>query len=437
MSRLRNLVIVILAALNCAAAPALSFRDFVKQFAAEYGTLEVPGFTLDYREYFTAIPSAEQLEKQKRFFENEKSGLNVYKRDALKREERLEYDQLAYEIEFNLRRIRLETEWVKNGRKVPLSGLHELPDYKEWYSFFIKKFTSLDMSAEQVFELGKNEVARVQKEILAIRMSLGFADSAKFYTRLQDEHFYLKDKQQIIAEFERIDSTVRKHLPGFTGNIVVPPVYAMEWPGAGPATPPGIYLSSRDNAYGKDVFQFNFYSGKYTKRAMEWLYMHEAIPGHHLQSSQRIKSKIISPLSELFLYPGNFEGWACYVEYFGKDLGLFKDPYSYLGKWEWDLVRSARLVMDAGIHYYGWTHEEALAYWKATIPGQDAIAEREVTRVTNWTAQALSYKAGADYIFRLKEKWLAAYSGKTLADFNRVFLEAGAVPLTVIERNII
>src|SRR5205085_9502863 len=109
-------------------------------------------------------------------------------------------------------------------------------------------------------------------------------------------------------------------------------VYPVEWGDAGPNTPPGIYLNHEFNSYGKDVFQFNFYGNRYNIRAVEWLYMHEAIPGHHLQFSIRNRGQTDS-IQELFLYPGNFEGWACYVEYEGKKLGLYTDEYSYLGKW--------------------------------------------------------------------------------------------------------
>jgi uncharacterized protein (DUF885 family) len=226
---------------------------------------------------------------------------------------------------------------------------------------------------------------------------------------------------------------VRAHLAGFIGTDDIPPVFAMQWPGATAQTPPGMYLNHRYNSYGKDVFQFNFYSGQYNRRAIEWLYMHEAIPGHHLQFSMRANS---TPLQDLFSYPGNFEGWGCYVEYFGKELGLYEDPYMYLGKWEWDLVRSARLVIDAGIHYFGWTREQALAYWKQNIPNQDEIAEREVTRVTNWPCQALSYKVGADRIFKMQIKWQLKHPGLPLNKFYHFFLDMGNLPLTVIERNI-
>lgn len=416
---------------------SITFPVFVARFIKDYERLHVPGFNFDYRDYFSSIASGEDLVAQEKFFDKKKEELRTYNRQKLDNKQRIIYDNLVYEIEFNFQRIRLEKEWVRDGRKIPVGGLHELPNYKDWYAYFLKKYTSLDLTAEEVFELGKKEMARVKSEIDKIRERSEFKDSAAFYSHLKDKEFYLTNKEEIIKSFSKIDSTVRKNLTKFAGEVTVPPVYAMEWPDAGPNTPPGIYLSEADNSYGKNVFQFNFYGGRFNKRTMEWLYMHEAIPGHHLQFSMRSMYKISPQLSDLFIYPGNFEGWACYVEYFGKDVGLFKDDYSYLGKWEWDLVRSARLVLDAGIHYYGWKHEEALDFWKQNVPGQDEIAEREVTRVTNWAAQTVSYKAGADFIFKLKEKWLAKHPGKTPAVFHHEYLKTGRVPLPVVEKNML
>jgi uncharacterized protein (DUF885 family) len=270
----------------------------------------------------------------------------------------------------------------------------------------------------------------VQTEIDKIRASLGFNDRASFYKHLQNDSFYITDKQKLIDAFRSADTRVRKNLDGFVEVADVPAIEPMEWPGAGANTPPGIYLNHSQNAYGKDVFQFNFYGSRYNRRTIEWLYMHEAIPGHHLQSVFR-QDELGLP----FLYPGNFEGWACYVEYLGNDVGLLQDPYALLGKWEWDLVRSARLVIDAGVHYYGWSRQQALDYWKQTIPGQDDIAEREITRVTNWCGQALSYKVGAHYIMQMKNSYLRNGS-KNAKQFHTGYLKSGMVPLMVLKENL-
>lgn len=377
-----------------------------------------------------------QLDSQELFFRTQQDKLKLFERGKLHTDDQSAFDHLAYEITFNLERIALEKQWVHAGRHIPVHSLRELPDHARWYAFFIKRYTTLDLTPEEVYQLGISEVEKVKAAISRCQAKLGFSDSAAFYQHLQSEQFFITDKNELIRHFETTDSIVRKHLPAFIGKAQVPQVYPMEWPGAGPATPPAMYLNHAYNAYGKDVFQYNFYSKRFNRRAIEWLYMHEAIPGHHLQASFRNMQQH-SPLHDLFLYPGNFEGWACYIEYLGKDVGLLQDTYAELGKWEWDLVRSARLVIDAGIHYYGWTHAEALAYWKATIPGQDEIAEREVNRVSNWAAQTLSYKAGADHIMKMKEKWLQQNPGKDVMLFHRSFLQAGMCPLPVIGRQLL
>lgn len=413
-----------------------SFQGYLQKFASGYNSLNIPEMTYDYRDYFSTIPSELELEKQKKFFAGQKKELAQFDRSRLEHEEQIQFDHILYEIVFNLERVSLEGGWIAEGRKTPAGGLHGLRNAKEWYCFFIKRFCSLDLEPEDIIKLGKGEVQRVKKEMQVIQAGLGFADSLAFYSELKKDTYFITDKEKLNQAFARTDSTIRKHLTAFIGDIDIPEIYPMEWPQAGANTPPGIYLNRATNPYGKDVFQYNFYNKHYNRRAIEWLYMHEGIPGHHLQFSQR-SSYSLDSLQKLSSYPGNFEGWACYVEYEGKKLGLFSDPYSYYGKWEWDLVRSARLVIDAGIHYYGWTREEALDYWKKNIPNQDDIAEREVTRVTNWTAQALSYKVGADCIMELKEELHKKY-GNAFDEkkFHRCYLSFGMRPLAVIKKNI-
>lgn len=436
MSRVIKCLLTCFVALIFFSGKSPSFSDFRAGFITGYNDLSLPELAYDYHEYFQSIPSEEALKQQQHFFIKEQSLLKDYDRSSLKSKELIDYDHISYEVDFNLQRISLEQQWIGEGRKIPSGGLHELSNYKDWYAFFVKKYTSTEITPEAVFTMGQSEVSRVKSEITRIRLQLGFTDSTAFYNHLKSAEFFLTDKDKIVARFLAIDKTVRNNLKNFVGKVDLPEIFPMEWPDAGPNTPPGIYLNHEFNAYGKDVFQYNFYGGKYNARAMEWLYMHEAIPGHHLQFSWREKYLAGDSLQPLFFYSGTAEGWGCYVEYFGKELGLYTDPYEELGKWEWDLVRSARLVLDAGIHYYGWTREEALDYWKKNITGQDDIAEREVTRVTNWTAQALSYKVGADFIFKLKEKCKnVSAGGYDERKFHRAFLSFGLVPLQVIDKD--
>lgn len=427
-------ILICTAALLCAfgSRSAQDFDALLKAFIAGYRELDVQHAPYDYREYFSVIRDEAALARQAEFFTRQKDAQQAIDRGLLSQEDQLRFDHLRYETDFNLERIRLERQWVRDGRHLPASGLYGLKDREAWYALFAKRFTSLDLDAKEVEAMGRREVVRVKREIASLQRQTGFRDSAAFYAHMQDSSFYIRDKAALWREFARIDSTVRQHLPAFIGTADVPPVYPMEWPEATAFTPPGMYLNRRHNAFGRDVFQINFYDRRFNRRAAEWIYLHEAIPGHHLQMTLRPESE----LQRLFQYPGNFEGWACYVEYFGKDLGLYRDRYAELGKWEWDLVRSARLVLDAGIHSRGWTRQQALDYWMATIPGQTSIAEREVTRVTNWPGQALSYKAGAASIMKMKAAWLKRHPQKKAADFHKWYLQMGNMPLELMEHHL-
>jgi uncharacterized protein (DUF885 family) len=433
---------IILFILSCSNAPAqksyTSFSSFIANFNAGYKKLDIPDLEYDYKTYFNAIPDTVNLNAQETFFHDVQTKLSALNYNSLKERDKLHYDQFVYECNLNLERIALEKKWVKEGRIIPVGGLHDLQDNKEWYNLFTKRFTSLNMAPEDIYDLGLSETKMVQEHITTIQNKLGFTDSAKFYQYLKSDTFLLKDKNEILKRYSVIDSTVRKNLNNFIKVSLLPEVYVMEWPDANKFTPPGCYINRDYNAYGKDVFQFNFYDSSHNFRAMEWLYMHEAIPGHHLQSSEwRKESKEDSVLQQLFSYPGNFEGWACYVEYFGKDLGLYQNPCSELGKWEWDLVRSVRIVIDVGIHYYGWDYTKAMAFWKANIAGQDEIAEREITRITNWPGQVLSYKVGAHKIMQLKEKYIAKQGNKyDMRKFHTLYISLGMVPLEIMEKYI-
>ncbi len=411
---------------------ASSFQAFVKGFLDQYRMLNIPQLTYDYHEYFSSVSTLPSLEKQNDFFVQSRKELKSFQLNDLRENDKLDYTHINYEINNNLERIALEKKWVLSERKKPLGGLYALENYKEWYQYFIKKYTSVFITPEEVDAFGRQEVRKIQMKIDSIKRQIGIVENKQFYNYLKSSSFIITDKIDLVERFNRIDSIVRSRLKDFVAIESVPAVYPIEWADATVFTPPGMYLNKKHNAYGKDVFMYNFYNEQFNRRTIEWVYMHEAIPGHHLQSS----FAKLNELQETFLYPGNFEGWACYVEYFGKQLGLFQDIYTELGKWEWDLVRSARLVLDVGIHYYGWSQEKALQYWKQTIPNQLDIAEREITRVTNWPCQALSYKIGADYIFKLRAQWINDTKHESNAQFHNWYLSNSNRPLVILKNHL-
>jgi uncharacterized protein (DUF885 family) len=344
----------------------------------------------------------------------------------------MHYGHLAYEITFNLQRLSLENAFRSGSEPIPSTGLYTLPG---WYPYRIKRYTSVDITPEELFAFGEREIRRVKDEIRRIRHQLGFAaDSTGFYHKLGSEEFILTDKAEVLRRYEHIRTQVYQNLGSILAVSDIPRVEFMEWPGADRFTPPGYYSPADNNGIRAGIFYFNFYNDRHNARSMEWLFLHEAVPGHHYQWCLRDRLPEQPGFKRHFSYPGNFEGWAAYVEYFGKQLGVYQDPYSELGKWEWDLVRSTRILIDVGIHHYGWTMADALSCWKQHIAGQDDIAEREVTRCMQWPGQALSYKVGAWKIQEMAEsmrrKKQEAFS---LKEFHRLFLEAGSIPLTVMD----
>jgi uncharacterized protein (DUF885 family) len=134
---------------------------------------------------------------------------------------------------------------------------------------------------------------------------------------------------------------------------------------------------------------------------------------------------------------GLSEGWAAYAETLGKELGVYQTIFDELGEYEWDLVRSVRLPLDVGINYYGWTDQEALAFWKKNIRGRDDIAVREINRVRTWPAQVVTYKYGSAQILQWKTVLKKQQgNGFDIKDFHDRILNHGSLPLFLVKNNV-
>lgn len=412
------------------AATPTTFDRFAQEFTSAYAEMDPDPYVLEFKDRLGNIPPENILIQRQQFFQQQKDRLAHFDREKLSEDQQSEAALIAYMIERHQEQLDIELAWSKAGRPAATRGLEGMPEKERWYRWLIKRYTSTGVSPQEVKEMGLQEVTRCRQELDRLATELQLSPE-EFLETLASDLSVITDKQQLLSGFNTLDSVVRMNLKSFIEVDDIDPVHAMEWPGAGANTPPGIYLPMEQNPYGHDVFQFNFHGGRFNIRNLGWLYLHEAIPGHHLQSSIRRKLPH-SDLRAHLVEGGNFEGWACYVEYHGDLLGAYSDRWQEVGKWEWDLVRSARLVLDIGIHAEGWSREDALRYWRENIPGQDAIAEREVDRVTAMPGQVLSYKVGAAKIEQLKHAYLEADRSRTDKDFHLAFLQAGQVPLEVI-----
>ncbi len=404
------------------------FSDFSKDFVKEYNALNLPQLELSYVSGLQHIGSMESVQKQKDFFESIKAGLTTFKLNGLTPEQKTDYRLISYETGLNLERIALEEQWLKNKPdSISKKGIITIPNGKAWYAYLLKRWVNDEVTPNQIFQFGLGEVGRVKSHIEAIRKQTGLSEEA-FYKHLNDPSFFISDPKTVQAAFENDKTIIYANLHKLFSQTKIADLKIERGDARQLAQTPGYY----DN----NAFYYNLFDKPYNKRQVDWLFIHEAVPGHHYQSSIVSETKV-SDVQNLFFYMGFAEGWGAYAEELGKDLGVYKTPYDELGKWEWDIVRSVRVPLDVGLNYYGWTDQQALEFWKKNIRGQDDIAMREITRIRRWPAQVVTYKYGALQILHWREEQQKRQgSNFDIREFHSWVLDHGSLPLFMVKENV-
>lgn len=321
------------------------------------------------------------------------------------------------------------------------SGISDIPGGEEYYNYLIKLYTTTDMTADEVFELGQQEVERITQEMIKVKEQVGFkGDLKEFfeYVRTKEELTPFSDPEQVIANFRQIHETMKPHIPKLFDKTPKTPfevrrTEAFREASASAEYNPGSVDGSRPGVFYvpiPDVESYNILSD-------EDLFLHEAIPGHHYQVSLTQENQDLPEFRKTLWYSAYGEGWALYSESLGKELGLYTDPYQYFGMLSAEMHRAIRLVVDAGIHAKGWTREQAIAYsLEHEAETEDAIVA-EIERYMSIPGQALSYKVGQLKIMALRAKAEQALGDKfDIREFHNEILESGSVPLAILEDKI-
>ncbi|WP_448702400.1 DUF885 domain-containing protein [Mucilaginibacter sp. AW1-3] len=427
MKAMRLVIALTLAALSASAQPK-SFDAFSKDFVSGYQLLNMPQLELSYVANLQHIGTAEQLKKQQTFFAQVKADLAAYDPAKLNASQKTDYTLIAYETDLNLQRLVLEEQWLLHPvANIPDNGLITVPDGKQWYIYFLNRWVDDRVSPDEIYRFGLAEVERVKGHIETIRKKTGLSEDT-FYRHLNDPSFFVSDQATIQRAFEHNKTIIDANLHTLFNITDIAPLKIEKGT--------SVVLVQAPGYYSNNTFYYNLFNKPYNTRQYDWLFIHEAVPGHHYQNSIVAQTRV-SAVQQLFFYIGFAEGWGAYAEELGKQLGVYKTPYDELGKWEWDIVRSVRVPLDVGLNYYGWTDEQALAFWKKNIRAQDDIAMREIQRVKRWPAQVVTYKYGALQILHWKEE-LQKKQGKkfNIKDFHDRVLTYGSLPLFMVKENV-
>jgi uncharacterized protein (DUF885 family) len=317
-------------------------------------------------------------------------------------------------------------------------GLSELPDGEKWYAYEIRRITTTNLTPEEIFGIGANEIERIKKEINRIREQVGFrGEMQDFFEYLKkDESFYFTDKEALLKGYEELRERVCSRLPELfeimpKADFEIKPVEKFREKTAAGAQ----YMGPAPDGSRPGVFYVNTYDLKaHPKYGMTTLFLHEVSPGHHFQISLQQEQKDLPKFRRFGGYTGYVEGWALYAESLGKEMGLYKDPYQYYGHLSAEMFRAIRLVVDVGMHMKGWSREKALTFFMENLCAVESESVAEIERYIAIPGQALSYKIGQLEISKLRNKAAKKLGLKfDIKAFHDEILKDGALPLDVLE----
>ncbi len=333
----------------------------------------------------------------------------------------------------------MESTYLEAGRNS--SGFGAYAFGEDYYNYAIRLYTTTNMTADEIHQLGLSEVARLRGEMERIKEQVGFrGDLNAFFehVRTLPKMMPFDDPQQVVDNFNAIHDKMKAKVDALFELQPKTPfevrrveafreksAAAHYNPGSLDGTRPGVFYVPIPN-----VKEYNIFSD-------EDLFLHEAIPGHHFQISLQQENTDLPDFRKTLWYSAYGEGWALYCESLGPELGLYDDPYQYFGMLSAEMHRAIRLVVDTGIHTKGWTREQAIAYSLANEAEPEYAIISEIERYMANPGQALSYKIG-----QLKIRELRAMAEQELGDafdirvFHRIVLESGCIPLALLEDKI-
>jgi uncharacterized protein (DUF885 family) len=331
----------------------------------------------------------------------------------------------------------LKNEYLPKARTT--SGISSLPGGNEIYSFLVKQQTTTTKSPEEIYQTGLKEVARIHAQMDSIKNATGFKGSLpQFFEYMKTDSKFMpyKNAAEVLAAFEAIHKRMEPNLKKMFSNAPKTPFEIRQTEAFRAASASAEYNQGSADGSRPGIFyvpildatQFNTTSG------MESLFLHEAIPGHHYQISLTQENTALPKFRRFGFHNAYVEGWALYCESLGKELGLYTDPYQYMGALGDEMHRAVRLVVDVAIHTKNMTREQAIKYMMDNEAISEQGATAEIERYMGMPAQALGYKIGAMKIRELRSRYEKELGTKfKIAGFHHQLLKDGSLPLSVLE----
>jgi uncharacterized protein (DUF885 family) len=318
-------------------------------------------------------------------------------------------------------------------------GIKETPDGDQYYRNRMAHYTTLvNQSPTNIHNLGKAEVERIRKEMektLEGINFLGTLDQFLQYIRTEERFFY-KTPEELLAAYEKTARAIEPQLPKLFGKLPRTPFGIRPIPAdVAPTTTTAYYQPPSLDGSRPGYFYVNLFKPETRPTwEIEALTAHEAMPGHHLQIALAYELQNMPEFRRHADYTAFVEGWALYSESLGPELGLYQDQFSKMGQLNYDMWRAVRLVVDTGMHQFGWTRDQAIYYFLQNTGRSRQDIENEVDRYISWPAQALAYKIGQLRIQALRDEAEKALGTRfDIRAFHDQILGSGALPLTVLE----
>ena len=332
----------------------------------------------------------------------------------------------------------LEVAYIPAGRADP--GISSLPDGAKYYQYLIHHTTTTNLTADQIHQIGLDEVKKDEAEMLAIAQKLGFQDLKSFQASLKaNPKLKATSREQLLDAYRGYLGPMQAKLPQLFGHLPKAPFEVVPVPdflektsapayyqaGTPDGSRPGRLFIDTYNPTDRDLYQ------------VEEIAYHEGLPGHHLQISIARELQGVPDFRKFGGYTAFAEGWGLYAERLGKDVGFYQDPYSDYGRLQGDIWRAIRLVVDTGVHSQHWTRQQMVDYFHDHSAIDETSIQSEVDRYIAWPSQALAYKIGQLKILELRDRAKKELGPKfDIRAFHDQVIDSGSLPLDVLDERI-